>query len=149
MRNLIVVALLSTACYGASVPDITDTTFADSLGVDLASSTLLTNGEYVRDLSIGTGAPIQQGQTLSMTYSAFLSDGTEVATNVGGANFTFVLGGGTVIPGIDQGLGAMNVGGIRQLIIPPALAYGDQGAGAGLIPSEAIVVYDLQITAAQ
>jgi FKBP-type peptidyl-prolyl cis-trans isomerase len=146
MRNLIVVALLSTACYGASVPDITDTTFADSLGVDLSSSTLLTNGEYIRDLAIGSGAPIEQGQTLTMAYSIFLVDGTLVGS---GDDFTFVLGAGAVIPGVDQGLGAMNVGGARQLIIQPALAYGDQGAGAGTVPSEAILVYDLQVTAAQ
>jgi FKBP-type peptidyl-prolyl cis-trans isomerase FkpA len=149
MRNLIIIALLTSACSGATVPDITDTTFATALGVDLSASALLSNGEYVRDLTIGTGAALQQGQTLSMTYSVFLTDGTAVETNVGGTNYTFVLGAGTVISGIDQGLGAMNVGGTRQLIIPPALAYGDQGAGGGVIPSEAIVVAFVQITAAQ
>src|SRR5476649_2640409 len=127
MRNLIIIALLTSASSGATVPDITDTTFATALGVDLSASALLSNGEYVRDLT----------------------NGTAVETNVGGTNYTFVLGAGTVISGIDQGLGAMNVGGTRQLIIPPALAYGDQGAGGGVIPSEAIVVAFVQITAAQ
>ena len=145
MRTLIATVLLATACYGNGGSDLANATFAGSLDVDLAQSTLLPNGEYFRDLAAGTGAPIVQGQTLSVNFIVWLADGTVVGTSAG-APVTFVLGDSPVA-GLNQGLGGMNVGGTRQLIIPPNLAYGDQGFGP--VPGGAIIVYSLQVVAAQ
>jgi FKBP-type peptidyl-prolyl cis-trans isomerase len=148
MRAFVAIALCASACTsGSSVPDLTDTIYATSLGVDLASSSLLSNGEYVRDLSVGTGPPVLAGQTVSLFFSAYLPDGTLVGTNEGLAPDVFVLGAGAQIAGIDQGLGGMNVGGVRQLVIPPALAYGD--IGFETIPPQAILVENVRIAAAQ
>jgi FK506-binding nuclear protein len=146
MRTLLVIALFATACAGAAVPEIDNTVFADTLGVDLADSTLLSNGEYVRDLQIGSGPPVQPGQTLSMFYSMSLVDGTLLNANFGGDAFKFVFGTGAVIAGVDQGIGGMNVGGSRQLVIPPALAFGD---GLVSVPAQSIIVFTAQIAAAQ
>ena len=61
-----------------------------------------------------------------------------------GSTFSFRLGGGQVIPGWEQGVAGMKVGGRRHLVIPPALAYGSQGAGGVIGPNEHLVfVVDL------
>lgn len=53
--------------------------------------------------------------------------------------FTFQLGGGQVIPGWDQGVEGMKVGGRRVLVIPPDLAYGAAGAPPSIAPNETLV----------
>jgi peptidylprolyl isomerase len=56
-----------------------------------------------------------------------------------GEPLSFQLGTGRVIAGWDQGLQGMKVGGRRQLIIPPGLAYGDRGAGNAIAPGETLI----------
>ncbi|MGA8458836.1 MAG: FKBP-type peptidyl-prolyl cis-trans isomerase [Streptosporangiaceae bacterium] len=56
-----------------------------------------------------------------------------------GEPLSFQLGAGKVITGWDQGLQGMKVGGRRQLIIPPGLAYGDRGAGNVIAPGETLI----------
>lgn len=62
--------------------------------------------------------------------------------------FSFVLGAGQVIAGWDQGFAGIRVGGRRRLVIPPELAYGSQGAGGGLIPPNATLIFDVELLAA-
>jgi FKBP-type peptidyl-prolyl cis-trans isomerase FkpA len=66
---------------------------------------------------------------------------------VGGAAYSFVLGAGQVISGWDTGLVGAHVGSTRQLIIPPAMAYGSTGYGP--IPPNAILVFTVQIDGGQ
>jgi FKBP-type peptidyl-prolyl cis-trans isomerase len=57
----------------------------------------------------------------------------------------FQLGAGQVIPGWDQGFDGMKIGGRRRLIIPPALAYGVDGAGGGIIPPNATLIFEMEL----
>lgn len=139
-------ALITAAACGSStapktpVPDIATTTFAPSLGVNLAAMTKTTNGVYYRDLSVGTGAPIDTGSKVQVRYAGFLVNGSLFdQTQPTASPLGFTLGTGGVIKGWDEGLVGMKLGGQRQLIIPPALGYGESGSTN--IPSQAILVF--------
>lgn len=127
---------------------IESTTFASSLGVDLARSTQTASGLYYRDLTVGTGAVVSAGQRLFIRYTGSLANGTQFdATAPGDPPFDFVFGVGEVIAGWDQGIAGMRVGGRRQLIIPPALGYG--AGGRGPIPGNAVLVFTVEVVAAR
>jgi len=126
---------------------IEQTTFASSLGVNLSTSTKTTNGAYYRDITVGTGAVVANGQDLDARYTGWLSNGQQFDTNLGGTILTFELGGGDVIEGWDETIPGMRVGGTRQLIIPASLAYGQYGFGP--IPGNAVTVFTVEIVAAR
>lgn len=139
-------AIVAASACGSStapktaVPDITTTTFSPVLGIDLAAMTKTTNGVYYRDLSVGTGAPIDTGSKIQVRYAGFLVNGALFdQSQPTAAPLSFTLGKGTVIKGWDEGLVGMKLGGQRQLIIPPDLAYG--ASGSSNIPSQAILVF--------
>jgi FKBP-type peptidyl-prolyl cis-trans isomerase len=107
------------------------------------------------DLTPGTGAEIKSGQNALVHYTGWLYDaaapenkGKQFDSSVGGEPFDFPLGGGRVIPGWDQGVVGMKVGGKRRLVIPPDLAYGNSGAG-GVIPPGATLVFDVELVEIQ
>jgi peptidylprolyl isomerase len=98
------------------------------------------------DIVVGDGAEAKTGDTVSMQYVGVnYADGKEFdASWDRGQPFTFPLGGGQVIPGWDQGIVGMKVGGRRELIIPPDLGYGSQGQPPTIKPNETLVfVVDL------
>ena len=103
-----------------------------------------------KDLIQGKGAAATAGQTLSVNYLGVnYSDGKEFDTSFGsGQPFQFQLGAGMVIPGWDQGLEGMKVGGRRQLTIPAQLAYGPQGQPPAIGPNETLV-FVIDLLAAQ
>ena len=117
------------------------TGFNPNTGATSTSSQLV-----VQDEVVGTGAAAQAGDTLTVNYTGKLADGTVFDTSVGKQPFQFTLGAGQVIPGWDQGLMGMKVGGKRILIIPPGLAYGAQGAG-GVIPPNATLAFEVELLA--
>ena len=78
-------------------------------------------------------------------YTGWLEDGTLFDSSVGrGQPFTFQIGKGNVIPGWDEGVATMKVGGKRQLVVPAALAYGDTGAGS-TIPPGATLIFEVEL----
>jgi peptidylprolyl isomerase len=95
----------------------------------------------IQDISEGTGAEARPGQTVRVHYvGVAFSTGEEFDASWNrGEPLEFQLGAGRVIPGWDQGLVGMKVGGRRQLIIPPDLAYGDRGAGGVIKPGETLI----------
>ena len=135
----------STPPTPVEVP-IENTTFAASLGVNLATSTKV-NGMYIRDIVVGTGPVVQPGQTMTMHYSGYLANGTLFDSNTGATPFTFRLARGEVIGGWDVGIQGMMVGGQRQLIIPPALGYGT--ANVIGIPANSVLVFNVEVVSAQ
>jgi peptidylprolyl isomerase len=104
----------------------------------------------VVDLVEGTGAAATAGDRVVVHYVGvrWSDGGTFDASWTRGQTFSFVLGARQVIAGWDQGVEGMHVGGRRVLTIPPALAYGDRGAGGVIGPGETLVfVVDLVETA--
>jgi peptidylprolyl isomerase len=99
------------------------------------------------DLVVGTGAEIARGNTAVVQIVAYRADtGAEInSTWMSGANFEFRFGVGEVIPGFDEGLDGMKVGGRRTIVIPFAKAFGDAGSESlGLPPGvDLIAVIDL------
>lgn len=98
----------------------------------------------VRDVIVGAGAVADPGTLPRVHY--FLktwSNGNEVDASYADP-FQFELGSGHVIAGFDQGIAGMRVGGRREIVIPPDLGYGEQGAGGVIKPNETLVfVVDL------
>lgn len=104
-------------------------------------------------LKPGAGAAIGGGQIAVVQYTGWLYEAG--ATDHKGKQFDssrtrrepfkFPLDTGAVIKGWDQGVVGMKVGESRRLIIPPGLAYGDGGAGNGLIPPGATLVFDVEL----
>ena len=100
----------------------------------------------IEDLVEGDGAAAAPGDTLTMQYVGVnYSDGSEFDTSWDDPQpFSFTLGAGEVIEGWDEGIEGMKVGGRRQLVIPPDLAYGKQGSPPAIGPDETLVfVVDL------
>ena len=101
------------------------------------------------DLSIGTGASAQNGQSLTVNYTGWLYDTTQPADKgavfdaSGATPFTFTLGSAGVIAGWNQGLVGIQVGGVRRIVIPPSLAYGATRAGS--IPPNATLLFEIQL----
>ncbi|MGV8850005.1 MAG: FKBP-type peptidyl-prolyl cis-trans isomerase [Propionibacteriaceae bacterium] len=93
------------------------------------------------DLIEGTGPVAAAGQTVQVHYVGVAhSSGEEFDSSYDrGQPLAFGLGRGQVISGWDQGIQGMKVGGRRQLIIPPHLAYGPRGAGGAIGPNETLI----------
>lgn len=100
----------------------------------------------ITDLITGEGEQAQAGHAAEVHYvGVSWNTGNEFDASWNrGQTFAFKLGGGQVIAGWDQGVVGMKVGGRRQLVIPPALGYGAQGAGGVIGPNEHLIfVVDL------
>lgn len=98
----------------------------------------------IQDITVGDGAEAQAGQTISVHYVGTLEDGTKFdSSRDRGEPFAFTLGTGQVIQGWDLGVSGMKVGGVRRLVIPPSLAYGESGWGA--IPPNATLIFEVEL----
>ncbi|MFZ0560265.1 MAG: FKBP-type peptidyl-prolyl cis-trans isomerase [Terriglobales bacterium] len=97
------------------------------------------------DIKVGTGAVAEAGKNVKVDYTGWLTNGKKFDSSVGtGRTLDFLLGGGRVIKGWDEGIAGMKVGGKRQLRIPPDLAYGEKGYSS-LIPPNATLIFDVQL----
>ena len=110
------------------------------------------SGLKIIDINVGTGATPKAGQTCVMHYTGWLYEngakGKKFDSSVDrGKPFEFPIGAHQVIAGWDEGVATMKVGGKRTLIIPPELGYGARGAGGGLIPPNATLLFDVELLA--
>lgn len=95
----------------------------------------------ITDITVGEGQQAGHGNTVDVQYvGVAFSNGEEFDASWNrGAPLSFTLGARQVIPGWDQGILGMRVGGRRKLVIPPHLAYGERGAGGAIGPNETLI----------
>jgi peptidylprolyl isomerase len=146
-RRDILVAIGITSAAGAAAASISLITTASA-----QPATTMPNGLKIIDVKVGTGAMPKTGQTVVVNYTGWLYNGGKKGKKFDSSldrnePFEFPIGKGQVIPGWDQGVATMRVGGKRTLIIPPDLAYGAGGAGGGLIPPNATLIFDVDLLA--
>lgn len=103
------------------------------------------SGLKYTDLVVGTGATPKKGQTVTVHYTGTLTNGKKFdSSRDRGVPADFRIGVGSVIPGWDEGLMTMKVGGTRKLIIPSALGYGPQGRPPD-IPGNSTLIFDVEL----
>ena len=107
------------------------------------------SGLQYEDTVVGTGAQAIKGQSVTVHYTGWLFNNATQGAKFDSSKdrkdpFVFVLGGGMVIKGWDEGVAGMKVGGARTLVIPAALGYGERGAG-GVIPPNATLKFDVEL----
>lgn len=152
--RLLAFALLTvgfTACLDATTPQyntVEDASFDPSLGVDLSASQSTDAGVYYRDITVGTGATIAPGQDNFMFYRAYLSNGVKfdsLQPPDPPARFQIGTNPPSLIAGFEIGVQGMKVGGRRQILVPPAMAYGlDDLLGPNntvIIPGNSVLVF--------
>lgn len=103
------------------------------------------SGLKYTDIAEGTGATPKKGQTVTVHYTGTLENGTKFDSSYDhGKPADFRLGVGAVIPGWDEGLMSMKVGGKRKLVIPSALGYGRNGRPPS-IPGNSTLIFDVEL----
>lgn len=104
------------------------------------------SGLRYQDLKSGSGeVATGRGQTVIVHYTGWLEDDTKFdSSRDRNEPFSFPMECGYVIPGWDEGVKGMQVGGIRRLVIPPELGYGARGAG-GVIPPNATLIFEIEL----
>jgi FKBP-type peptidyl-prolyl cis-trans isomerase FkpA len=136
-RAILLMTLLAAAGCGSS------STSASTVPPTSVATTLV-----ITDLVIGTGTTVVSGNTITVAYTGWLYDTSKPDGK--GTSFDsspsaqFRIGVGAVIPGWDQGVPGMRIGGTRRLLIPPALAYGSTSPGPG-IPANASLVFEITV----
>jgi len=94
----------------------------------------------------GNGPKAEAGKQVTVNYVGYLTDSTEFDNSYKRKKpIKFILGQRQVIKGWDEGIALMNVGDKFRLIIPPDLGYGETGAGNGVIPPNATLIFDTQL----
>ena len=122
---------------------------APALALDDSKAVTTLSGLKNIDTKVGTGAEPKTGQTVTVHYTGWLYENGAKGKKFDsskdrGQPFQFKIGVGQVIPGWDEGVSTMKVGGKRTMIIPPDLGYGARGAG-GVIPPGATLLFDVEL----
>ena len=155
LRTLILLPLALAACGSDEngpaevvLQDPAEITYAESLGVNVDHPEMerRPSGLYIRDLQAGEGDPTVAGDVMVVHYSGWVNDGTlfDSSRNPGREPFRVTVGAGAVIAGWEEGLLGMRVGGVRQLLIPPQLAYGAQSPSP-LIPAGSVLIFEIEL----
>ena len=120
---------------------------ARELAVNEHDLTTTPSGLRYQDVTVGDGAEAGAGDSVSVHYSGWLTDGSPFdSSRDRGTPLTFQLGAGRVIAGWEEGVAGMKVGGRRKLVIPANLGYGARGAPP-VIPPSATLVFDVELLA--
>jgi peptidylprolyl isomerase len=139
----------ATLYFDVELVDIPDGSPESPIEVAEADFTTTDSGLKYYDIETGNGPMPTEGQAVTAHYTGWLEDGTKFDSSLDrGQPFMFMVGQGMVIPGWDEAVLTMKVGGKRQLVIPAELAYGEAGAGGGVIPPNATLIFELELLSA-
>jgi FKBP-type peptidyl-prolyl cis-trans isomerase FkpA len=141
----IVVTVTLAACGDENLlgPNPGDVQFAASLNIDLSTMMQTPSGLYFSDSTVGTGLFAASGDAVTANFTLWLTDGSLID---GGVD-TWVLGTLSLFGGGEEGLTGMQVGGVRVLVVPSSLGFGESGSRDGFIPPGAVLVVLLEVTA--
>ncbi|ANA39943.1 MULTISPECIES: FKBP-type peptidyl-prolyl cis-trans isomerase [Geobacter] len=140
---LLLVGIVVAACSDRETKPAGEAKPASAAGASDAVTTA--SGLSYVDLVAGSGAAPVAGKPVKVHYTGWLENGTKFDSSVDrGEPFVFTIGAGEVIPGWDEGVMSMKVGGKRRLIVPPQLGYGAAGAG-GVIPPNATLIFEVEL----
>jgi peptidylprolyl isomerase len=136
MNRFMFAALLAVGLGAMAVP----------AGAAMHAVVHLPDGLAYQDEKIGKGPLPKTGDAVTVHYVGTLTSGKKFdSSRDRGTPFTFTIGEGQVIKGWDEGVATMHVGGRRKLIIPASLGYGAAGAGGGVIPPNATLLFDVEL----
>jgi len=142
-RSLVVVTALTAMCSVTAIAGQEQT--AAKSKTTAAKTVTTASGLKYTDVKVGSGASPVKGKQVKVHYTGTLENGKKFDSSVDrNEPFSFVIGVGQVIPGWDEGVMGMKVGGKRKLIIPSKLGYGAAGAG-GVIPPNATLLFDVEL----
>jgi peptidylprolyl isomerase len=142
------------AAYAAALAILLGTAIGAPIVSVQAKMVETVSGLKYDDTKVGDGTTATAGHKVSVHYTGWLwkndAKGAKFDSSLDrGQPIVFTLGAHQVIPGWDEGIAGMKVGGKRTLIIPPELAYGSKGAGGGLIPANATLIFEVELVSVQ
>jgi FKBP-type peptidyl-prolyl cis-trans isomerase FkpA len=143
----LVTLLVSTLALAADAPAATTSATPQGSAAPKAEV-------QISDVEVGSGKEAAAGKAVLVWYTGWLYDAKAPegkgkkfdSTENRQTPFGFIIGVGKVIKGWDQGVPGMKVGGKRRLVIPASLAYGEKGAGDGLIPPNATLLFEIELS---
>lgn len=116
--------------------------------ITLDGATTTASGLQYLEITPGTGKTPETGEIIYMYYIASLPDGTVmVDTFTSGEKVSTIVGNGSLLPGWEEGISLMKVGGRSKFVIPPDLAFGE--AGSGSIPANSQIIIDMELLSAE
>lgn len=139
-----------TKCSALKNPDIFDVE-EDPFDIEpsrpkkpLSKPFTTASGVEIQEIEEGFGLSPSLNQLVIVHYTGYLSDGVEFESSRNtGIPLSFIVGRGRMVPGFEEGIMGMKVGGKRKLIVPPHLAYGKKGNG--IVPSNATLTYEVHL----
>lgn len=128
----------------SGLPTVTRNASTGQPSIDVSTYSGSTTSLVSQTLIQGTGATVQQGDTLDVMYSGWLTDGTQFDSNwSSGTSTQLTMSEDSVIKGFMQGLVGQKVGSQVLLIIPPDLGYGSTAQGS--IPANSTLIFVVDI----
>lgn len=160
LHALVLIAPLQSVYAAESVPTANTSSTGETASSSVTQGTISSSEQYIQspsglrylDIKTGTGPVAHAGQKVTVHYTGWLKGKFGIAGKKFDSSrdqnepFKFVLGMGQVIPGWDEGVQGMKVGGIRKLIVPASLGYGARGAGDD-IPPNATLIFEVELLA--
>lgn len=101
----------------------------------------------ITDLKTGGGVPAKMGDQITARYTVHLPDGSRLVDITGDKSHTWTLGDETVIVGVDEAILGMRPGGVRRVVIPPDLHYGEDGYADGVVPPKTPLTMRIELVA--